>query len=189
VHNEKANSRFLAKASRNDISKDIKLNMKPNRDFLFKHPAHFIALGFGSGLAPKAPGTFGTLATFPIYALLIWLGGNWALAAGAILFFFAGIWASSITGRALGVSDHSGIVVDEIAAFLLVLLFTPATLIWLIVAFVLFRIFDILKPWPISVADRRIKGGFGVMFDDLLAAIFSIFCIWFLRSIFQGVTS
>ena len=111
-----------------------------------------------------------------------------ALAFGAALFFFVGIWASSITGRALGVSDHSGIVVDEIAAFLLVLLFTPATLIWLIVAFVLFRIFDILKPWPISVADRRIKGGFGVMFDDLLAAIFSIVCIWFLRSIFQGVT-
>jgi phosphatidylglycerophosphatase A len=163
--------------------------MKPNRDFLLKHPAHFIALGFGSGLAPKAPGTFGTLATFPIYVFLMWLGGNWALAAGAILFFFVGIWASSITGRALGVSDHSSIVVDEIAAFLLVLLFTPATLIWLIVAFVLFRIFDILKPWPISVADRRIKGGFGVMFDDLLAAIFSIFCIWFLRSIFQGVTS
>jgi phosphatidylglycerophosphatase A len=188
MHNEKANSRFLAKASRNDRPKDIKLNMKPNREFLLKHPAHFIALGFGSGLAPKAPGTFGTLATFPIYGLLIWLGGNIALATGAALFFFVGIWASNITGRALGVSDHSGIVVDEIAAFLLVLLFTPVTLTWLIVAFVLFRVFDILKPWPISVADRRIKGGFGVMFDDLLAAIFSILCIWFLRSIFQGVT-
>ena len=101
--------------------------MKPNREFLLKHPAHFIALGFGAGLAPKAPGTFGTLATFPIYALLIWLGGNMALAFGAALFFFVGIWASSITGRALGVSDHSGIVVDEIVAFILVLLFTPAT--------------------------------------------------------------
>lgn len=163
--------------------------MKANREFLLKHPAHFIAFGFGSGLAPKAPGTFGTLATFPIYALLIWLGGTSALAIGAALFFFVGVWASSIAGRALGVSDHSGIVIDEIAAFLLVLIFTPASVIWFIVAFVLFRIFDILKPWPISVADRRIKGGFGVMFDDVLAAIFSILCIWFLRSIFQGVTS
>ena len=163
--------------------------MKPDRKFLLKHPAHFIALGFGSGLAPKAPGTWGTLAALPIYALLIWLGGNIALAMAAALFFFIGIWASSVTGRALGVSDHSGIVVDEIAAFLLILVFTPATWIWITVAFVLFRVFDIVKPWPISVADRLIRGGFGVMFDDLLAALATIGCIWFLRSIFQGVTS
>ncbi len=163
--------------------------MKLGREFLLKHPAHFIALGFGSGLASKAPGTCGTLAALPIYALLIWLGGNMALAVAAALFFFIGIWASSVTGRALGVSDHSGIVVDEIAAFLLILVFTPATWIWITVAFVLFRVFDIVKPWPISVADRRIKGGFGVMFDDLLAALVTIGCIWFLRSIFPGGTS
>ncbi len=162
--------------------------MKPTREFLLKHPAHFIALGFGSGLAPKAPGTFGTLAALPIYALAVWLGGTWFLAIIAMLLFFIGIWASGVTGAALGVSDHSDIVIDEIAAFLLILVFTPRSWPWIVLAFVLFRIFDILKPWPISVADRRIKGGFGVMFDDLLAAVFTIICLWFLRSIFVGVT-
>ena len=177
--------------------------MRPTREFLFKHPAHFIALGFGSGLAPKAPGTFGTLAALPIYALTMWLGGTWfsgtwlnstgsngtgLLAIAAVLLFFIGIWASDVTGAALGASDHGDIVIDEIAAFLLILVFTPLNWPWIILAFVLFRVFDILKPWPISVADRRIKGGFGVMFDDLLAAIFTIICLWFLRSIFVGVT-
>ncbi len=167
--------------------------MKPTREFLFKHPAHFIALGFGSGLAPKAPGTFGTLAALPIYALIMWLGGS-TLSGATLLFitatllFFIGIWASDVTGVALGVSDHSDIVIDEIAAFLLILVFAPPSWPWVVIAFVFFRVFDILKPWPISVADRRIKGGFGVMFDDLLAAIFTIICLWFLRSIFAGVT-
>ena len=181
--------------------------MKPTREFLFKHPAHFIALGFGSGMAPKAPGTFGTLAALPIYSVTMWVGGvggvggvgaTWLGGAGingtgllatiAVLLFFIGIWASGVTGAALGVSDHSDIVIDEIAAFLLILVFTPPSWPWIVLAFVLFRVFDILKPWPISVADRRIKGGFGVMFDDLLADIFTIICLWFLRSIFVGVT-
>ncbi len=161
--------------------------MRPTREFLFRHPAHFLALGFGSGLAPKAPGTFGTLAALPFFFLAHLVGGQTAVLLVAAIFFVVGIWASDVAGKALGVSDHGSIVVDEIAAYLLVLAFAPLSIAGVIVAFILFRVFDIVKPWPISVADRRIKGGFGVMFDDLLAAIYSIIGLWFLRSILDGV--
>jgi phosphatidylglycerophosphatase A len=162
--------------------------MRPTREFLLKHPAHFIALGAGAGLAAKAPGTWGTLAGLPVYFFALLIGGAPAVFVAAAACFLAGIWAANVTGRALGVADHGGIVIDEIAAFLLVLAFTPRTFAWLAVAFVLFRVFDIVKPWPISVADRNIKGGFGVMFDDLLAAMFTLAGLWFLRSIFEGMT-
>jgi phosphatidylglycerophosphatase A len=155
--------------------------MQPNWKFLLQHPAHFIAFGAGAGLAKRAPGTWGTIATLPIYLLCHQLGGLAAVAAAGVLIFIIGIWASSVTGRALGVADHGGIVVDEVAAFLLVLAAVPFTWHWVAVAFLLFRVFDITKPWPINVADRRIKGGFGVMFDDLLAAVYSILCLLLLQ--------
>ena len=153
-----------------------------NREFLFKHPAHLIAFGFGAGLMSKAPGTWGTLVAIPLYYLALRLGGTPAALVLALLFFVVGIWAAAVAGRNLGVADHGGIVVDEIAAFILVLAFTPTGLIWLLVAFVLFRIFDIVKPWPISYFDRTLKGGFGVMFDDLLAALGAIALLLILRS-------
>ena len=156
--------------------------MRPNREFLFKHPAHLIAFGFGAGLMPKAPGTWGTLVAIPIYFLALRIGGIPAVLACAMVLFGIGVWASSVTGRALGVADHGGIVIDEIAAFVLVLAFVPAGWLWLATAFVLFRIFDIVKPWPISYFDRTLKGGFGVMFDDLLAAIGAIAVLLLLRS-------
>jgi phosphatidylglycerophosphatase A len=160
--------------------------MRPDRQFLFKHPAHFLALGFGAGLAARAPGTWGTLAALPFYWLALWLGGPMSLLILAVLFFGVGIWASALTGRALGVADHGGIVIDEIAAFLLVLVFVPVSWPWTVLAFLLFRVFDIVKPWPIHVADRHIKGGFGVMFDDLLAAGYAIAGILLFRQIFPG---
>ncbi|MFP5404670.1 MAG: phosphatidylglycerophosphatase A [Gammaproteobacteria bacterium] len=148
---------------------------RPDFKFLFAHPAHLVAFGFGTGLAPKAPGTVGTLLGLPLF---------WAIVSLApdrpnqiillIAAFLVGIWACARAGRALGVADHGGIVWDEIVAFALVLLFTPPGWIWLVVAFALFRAFDILKPWPIRLADRRLKNGFGVMFDDLLAAGYAI---------------
>ncbi len=95
--------------------------MRPNREFLFKHPAHLIAFGFGAGLMPKAPGTWGTLVGIPFYFLALRIGGTPAVLACAMVLFGIGIWASSITGRALGVADHGGVVIDEIAAFVLVL--------------------------------------------------------------------
>ena len=156
--------------------------MHANREFLFQHPAHLIAFGFGAGLIPKAPGTWGTLVAIPFYFLAVGIGGTSAALAFALLFFVVGIWASAVAGRSLGVADHGGIVVDEIAAFILVLAFTPPGILWLLAAFVLFRIFDIVKPWPISYFDRTLKGGFGVMFDDLLAALGAIALLLILRS-------
>lgn len=145
---------------------------------MLAHPAHLIALGFGSGLAPKAPGTFGTLVGFPMYFLLHALSSNMAslvalLAAGFIL----GIWASARTSRALGVADHGAIVWDEIIAFAMVLAVTPVSVVWYGIAFAAFRFFDILKPWPIRQFDARLKNGFGVMFDDVLAAFYAVVVI------------
>ncbi len=163
--------------------------MRPDRHFLLKHPAHFLALGFGAGLAAKAPGTWGTLVALPFYLLAHAFGGAMAVIMFALFFFVLGIWASALTGRALGVADHGGIVIDEIAGFLLVLAFTPATWLWVALAFALFRVFDIFKPWPIHIADKHIKGGFGVMFDDILAAAYAIVCVLLLRQIFPGALS
>ena len=163
--------------------------MRPDRHFLLKHPAHFLALGFGAGLAARAPGTWGTLVALPFYLLALALGGAMAVMLIGIVFFVVGIWASALAGRALGVADHGSIVIDEIAAFLLVLAFTPATWLWVALAFALFRMFDIFKPWPIHIADKHIKGGFGVMFDDILAAAYAIACVLLLRQIFPGVLS
>ena len=146
-----------------------------NLRFLFAHPAHLIAFGFGSGLAPKAPGTFGTLLGWPLFWLIVAVAPD--LPNQLILLaatFLLGVWACGKTGRALGVADHGGMVWDEIVAFAFVLMFTPAGGLWMALAFALFRLFDIMKPWPIRAADRHLKNGFGVMFDDLLAAGFAI---------------
>lgn len=147
---------------------------KPSLGFITSHPAHFLSFGLGSGLSPVAPGTAGTLAAFPIYWLLVqWLNGAALLGLLALL-FAVGVWACHRTGQALGVADHGGIVWDEIVAFMLVLYFTPLTWAWYGVAFGLFRLFDIWKPFPIRYFDRRLKNGFGVMFDDLLAAVYAV---------------
>lgn len=149
---------------------------RPDRHFLLAHPAHFLALGFGSGLAPRAPGTFGTLAALPLYFLLAPLPtiGYWVVVLCCLA---AGVYICGRTGRALGVADHGGIVWDEIAAFLCVLPFAPATLPGYLLAFGLFRLFDIWKPFPIGWLDARVKGGLGVMLDDVLAAVYAIVCL------------
>jgi phosphatidylglycerophosphatase A len=152
------------------------LNTLPDWRFLKAHPAHFLAFGFGSGLAPFAPGTFGTLAALPLFASLLLLPEASHLIV-IFLLFLAGIPICRKAGDALGVSDHGGIVWDEIVAMLLVLESTPRTWPWWAVAFVLFRLFDIWKPFPIRQCDARLKGGFGVMFDDLLAALYAILAL------------
>jgi phosphatidylglycerophosphatase A len=149
------------------------LHMTPNIKLLFSNPVHFFSLGFGSGLAPKAPGTFGTLVGLPLYWLIHPLVLNSQLIL--ILFLFlVGIYFCQKTGDALGVSDHGGIVWDEIVAMMLVLTFTPLQWTWWAVAFILFRLFDIWKPFPIRQLDANLKGGLGVMLDDLLAALYAI---------------
>jgi phosphatidylglycerophosphatase A len=141
-----------------------------------QHPAHFFGLGFGSGLAPKAPGTLGTLVGFPLF----WLISIYAFPTQLIIItvlFLVGIYFCGVTGKALGVADHGGIVWDEIVAMMLVLAFTPNQWQWWLVAFLLFRLFDIWKPYPIRQCDAKLKNGFGVMFDDLLAALYAILAI------------
>ena len=152
---------------------------------MLRHPAHLLALGFGAGLAPAAPGTAGTLIAFPVYWLMAgWLDGVGYLAALAGLFLL-GVWACERTGRALGAADHQAMVWDEIVAFLAVLFFTPATLAWQAGAFLLFRFFDILKPPPIRQVDRAIKNGFGAMLDDALAAVYAVLVIAIVKALIE----
>ena len=148
--------------------------MRPTVRLLLAHPSHFVALGFGSGLVPKGPGTAGTLAAWLLFPLLRAMLADWQLLGFLAASFFFGIIACERTGRALGVADHGAIVWDEVVAFWLVLFFTPASLLWQAVAFGLFRFFDIVKPPPIRWVDERTRGGLGVMVDDLLAAGYAL---------------
>ncbi len=147
---------------------------RPTPGFLLRHPAHFIALGFGTGLAPVVPGTFGTALAIPLYSMLAQaltpLGIGLAIGA----FFALGVWACGRTGRDLGVPDHGAMNWDEVVAFLAVLLFTPEGLWWQVGAFVAFRFFDMTKPPPIRRVERAVKGGLGVMVDDLVAAFYTL---------------
>lgn len=139
-----------------------------------KNPFHLLAFGFGSGLAPKAPGTFGTIAALPVWWLLLdgmpllpYLG---ILVAGLAL----GVVVCEITSRDMGVHDHGGIVWDEWIGLWIALTALPAMdghNWWALYGFALFRFFDILKPWPINWLDQRVKGGFGIMIDDVLAGV------------------
>lgn len=151
---------------------------------MLRHPAHFLAFGFGAGLVPVAPGTAGTLLAFPLFwGLAPRLAAGEFLALLAVM-FVAGIWACGKTGRALGVADHGGMVWDEVVAFMLVLFFTPDSLYWQAGAFLLFRVFDILKPQPIRYYDRTFKNGFGVMLDDLVAAFYVLLLLALWRAFF-----
>ncbi|GAB6041798.1 phosphatidylglycerophosphatase A family protein [Endothiovibrio diazotrophicus] len=141
---------------------------KPN----LTNPIHLLAFGLGSGLAPKAPGTFGTLAAVPLYFLIaplpLPLYVAWLVAA-----FILGVAICDRTSRDLGVHDHSGIVWDEFVGLWVTLILVPPGWWWVVVGFLLFRLFDIWKPWPIGWADRRVGGGLGIMLDDLLAGFYA----------------
>ena len=147
---------------------------RPTALFAFAHPAHVVALGFGAGLAPRAPGTAGTLLAWPLgWALGAVMPAELVVALMAAC-FAAGTWACSVTGRNLGVADHPAMVWDEMVAFVLILAILPRELGWQLAGFVGFRFFDIVKPPPIRWFERRFHGGFGVMFDDLLAAGYTL---------------
>ena len=140
------------------------------------NPVHLLAFGFGTGCSPKAPGTVGTLLAVAIYLPLSYL----PLAGyGTVLLLvtLAGVWLCGRAAQDLGVHDHPGIVWDEIAGFLLTMLGAPAGWLWIVIGFVLFRRFDIWKPWPIGWLDRRVGGGLGIMLDDLVAALFAAACL------------
>lgn len=145
-----------------------------NKEKLFRKvwqdPRYFLGFGFGSGLIPIAPGTWGTLAALPVYALLISM--HWSLyLVFTLIALVAGIWLTESISKDLGAHDYSGIVWDEIVGYLITMFLAPPGFIWMIIGFILFRIFDIWKPWPISWVDKKVTGGLGIMLDDVLAAI------------------
>jgi len=138
-----------------------------------RDPGHLLALGFGSGLAPRAPGTAGTVAALPVYLAASTLPVA-AYAALCVALFALGVWLCGRAARALGVHDHPSIVFDEIVGFLVIMVAVPVEPGWIAAGFVLFRAFDVLKPWPISMIDRRVHGGLGIMLDDLVAALMGL---------------
>jgi phosphatidylglycerophosphatase A len=156
---------------------DSTISRRPDARFLLAHPAHFIALGFGAGLAPRAPGTAGTVVGLVLCWILQPFMAPLAIALLAIPLFVLGIWACGVTGRALGVIDSGAIVWDEVVAFLPLAAFA-ATIGPQVFAFVLFRLFDIWKPFPIRQLERRVPGGLGVMVDDVLAAGYAFLCFF-----------
>ena len=148
----------------------FKRNSAPNS--VWRNPIHFFAFGFGSGAAPFAPGTFGTLVAIPLYLLMAPLT-LWIYLVIVLIMIMVGIWLCDATSRDLGVHDHSGIVWDEIVGYLITMAAAPQGVEWIVVGFLLFRFFDILKPWPIRRIDQQVSGGWGIMLDDILAGIFS----------------
>lgn len=140
------------------------------------NPIHFLALGFGSGMMAKAPGTFGTLAAIPIYLLMAPLSIEWYLGL-TLLSVILGFYICHVAAKDMGVHDHGAIVWDELAGLLITMIAAPAGWIWIVIGFTLFRFFDILKPWPIRWLDAKVKGGFGIMIDDVLAGLFSLACL------------
>lgn len=139
---------------------------------VLRDPVLFLAFGFGSGLAKKAAGTFGTVAAIPLYWLLSHTGLV-VYSLATITVVLAGIWICGQAANKLGEHDFGGIVWDEIAGFLITMWLVPLSWPALMVGFVLFRFFDAVKPWPISWVDRHIHGGFGIMLDDVLAGMVS----------------
>jgi len=143
---------------------------------ILSNPVHLLAFGFGAGLAPKAPGTMGTVVAVLIYLLLPTMSAP-AFAGFILLSFVFGIWICGKTSEDLGVHDHGGIVWDEFVGYWITMFMAPSGLIWVLLGFILFRLLDIFKPWPIKWADKELSGGLGIMLDDVLAGIMAALCI------------
>lgn len=139
---------------------------------ILRDPVHFLAFGFGTGLSPIAPGTCGTLAALPLYAIISQLHPTaYLFLVGFLL--CAGVIIAGRSSAKLGIADPSGIVIDEIAGYLLTLTGAPVTWPAVILGFILFRLFDVWKPWPIRLVDRCVHGGVGIMLDDAVAGLFA----------------
>ncbi|MGB5489407.1 MAG: phosphatidylglycerophosphatase A [Woeseiaceae bacterium] len=157
-----------------------KKSQKVDARAVLTDPVNFLAFGFGTGLAPFAPGTFGSIPG----VLLFWLTldfGLYVQLAVALAVVISGIWICGESARRIGVHDHGGIVWDEIAGMYLTLLAAPLTPFGWLLAFVLFRAADIVKPWPIRDLDHRLGGGVGIMLDDLVAALYAAVALGFYR--------
>ena len=145
-----------------------------------KDPVVLLAMGLGSGLSPKAPGTAGTLLTVP---LVYFLQQQTLLVYVLVTLFIllTGSWVCGYAAKKLQVHDHSGIVYDEVAGFLITMFMMPQSWTLMFIGFILFRFFDAVKPWPISWFDKNIHGGFGIMFDDVVAGVISLLCLMLLQ--------
>jgi phosphatidylglycerophosphatase A len=154
--------------------------IKNLRHKVLSSPVNFLAFGFGSGLAPFAPGTFGTLAAIPLYLLMQGLSLPVYLLV-VLLVTLAGIWICDKASASLGVHDHSGIVWDEFAGYFVTMIAAPSGWQWLVAGFLLFRLFDIWKPWPISQLDKKVQGGLGIMVDDIVAGLYALLCLQFVH--------
>lgn len=152
-------------------------------------PKNFIAVGFGSGLSPFMPGTCGTVVGV-IFYLIMQDFNLWLYALTVLLFILIGFWICGETAKELGAHDHPSIVWDEIVGYLLTMFAVPKGWLWVILGFIYFRLFDIIKPWPIRLIDERVKGGIGIVADDLLAAVYAWialqFSVWFLMPLFTN---
>jgi len=166
------------------LRKKIKMMRETPLQSVWKNPIHFVACGFGVGTIPIIPGTFGTLVGVVLYLMLVRLPLV-AYLIITIILLIAGIYLCERTNRDLGTEDHPAAVWDEIASFPIVMIAIPFTWYYLLMGFVLFRIFDIWKPWPIRWFDRNVHGGFGVMLDDVIAALFA-WVILFIITLFVG---
>jgi len=153
------------------------LNPKASALFNLFNPIHFLALGFGSGLAPKAPGTFGTLMAVPLVILVSPIE-SFYLALIIVLMSITGVYICGKAAADAGVHDHGAIVWDEIVGLLITMFMMPISWQSIVTGFILFRFFDILKPWPISYLDKNCHGGFGIMIDDIVAGFVSLFFMW-----------
>lgn len=157
------------------------IRFKRNRAPLsvWRQPLHFLAFGCGAGAAPYAPGTVGTLPGVALVYLLSF-APLWIYPVVTVLLIVLGFWICGQTAKDIGVHDHSGIVFDEIAGYLVAMSAAPINVTNLFIAFILFRFFDIFKPWPIAWFDRHARGGVGIMLDDVLAGIYTLAVMWLL---------
>lgn len=145
----------------------------PVPNSIWKKPSHFVAFGFGSGAIPFAPGTFGTLMAIPFYLAMRSLPNSIYFVL-LILIIIGSSWLCHIVSKEINEHDHQGMCIDEVVGYLVTMFNAPKGFIWIIWGFLLFRLFDILKPWPIRYIDENIQGGFGMILDDVLAGIYSL---------------
>lgn len=153
----------------------------------FWHPAHLVSTVCGIGNLPKAPGTWGSIIALPFAWIIVTNFGVIGLAVGTIAISILGVWAASVYAAKTGTHDAGAIVIDEVAGQWLTLLFVPPDLLYYLLGFLLFRLFDIFKPWPISWADKNIAGGLGVMIDDIIAGILAAAILYGIAALLGGI--
>ncbi len=176
---------MISKLMSMNIFKNTKRNytVPPIPESIWRNPWHFIAFGFGTGAIPVAPGTFGTLMAIPFY-LYISAHSHTVYFIATLAITFFSIWLCEKVSRELNVHDHQGMCIDEFVGFLVTMFYAPYGWKWIIIGVILFRLFDIWKPWPIRQIDTHVKGGTGMILDDVAAGIYSLIIIQILARIF-----